>query len=463
MGVHNNEQEEDGPELDMSPQGIRNRAASNEILRRQVKELEEEERKRATYGEDADEENEDEDEDRNDYNDDVADEHEFDEDYEDQLEDYHDGEGEGDGRMEVARLQARRKLKAEEDELDSLSRLSTNLDNPIDPDTLSPQQLERVVYDAEGKIIPPEKVTARDIYLHLVRKYRAAPTKEHKREDAFNDVLFDDDQRDLTLLQNSMDKDHINHSSSKEYKRMKERNERLQQRELLMEQAAEQGAENIEKYRVNPRLEDLRAKKAAKATEDKSSSEYMLKRLDEMERNGEFSEPVTRSPTTGKEVLGNKKYPKCLLCYDYGWKMTPMNVPLLSVYLNKDGDILPRYITGNCLKHQKKIARKIKHAKHLGLFSYKNGRFTIYDPNVVPPTAKEQADYTRWYNGDFTDEDWFGNEPTEEVDTMESPIDTDKERQKYKESLMLDLGISEAEANHIMAGKFFKIKSKEGQ
>ncbi|EFA83446.1 hypothetical protein PPL_03594 [Heterostelium album PN500] len=299
------------------------------------------------------------------------------------------------------KLQLRRKKLAIEDELESIGRFGSGHDNKFHSDVLSVEQLERAVFGEDGKVIPPEN------RLDILEKERI--------------------------------------------------------HEEMLAKAEEVGAENIEKYRVNPMLEEMRAKKAAKAVEDKSSTEYLLRHITKLERQGVFDDQVTRSPTTGKEVVGNKKFPKCLLCFDYGWKVEPMNVPLLSIYLNNDGDILPRYITGNCLKHQKKIARTIKQAKHLGLYSYKKGTFTIYDPNVVPPTPKEDVEYDKWFRGDFTDKDWIGDESIEEVDDFENPIDVEKEKLKQKESIMLDMGVSEHEADQILAGKFFKIKDTDSK
>lgn len=39
-------------------------------------------------------------------------------------------------------------------------------------------------------------------------------------------------------------------------------------------------------------------------------------------------------------------------------------------FLNEQGKILPRRITGNSLKFQRKVAQAIKRARHLGLLPY---------------------------------------------------------------------------------------------
>ena len=39
-------------------------------------------------------------------------------------------------------------------------------------------------------------------------------------------------------------------------------------------------------------------------------------------------------------------------------------------FLNEQGKLLPRRITGNSLKYQKKVAQAVKRAKHLALLPY---------------------------------------------------------------------------------------------
>ena len=46
------------------------------------------------------------------------------------------------------------------------------------------------------------------------------------------------------------------------------------------------------------------------------------------------------------------------------------NVELLSRYLSSKGKIVSRRFSGNCAKHQRKIAREIKRARFLSLLAY---------------------------------------------------------------------------------------------
>lgn len=42
----------------------------------------------------------------------------------------------------------------------------------------------------------------------------------------------------------------------------------------------------------------------------------------------------------------------------------------LKRFLNEQGKILPRYITGNSLKFQRRVAQAVKRARHLALLPY---------------------------------------------------------------------------------------------
>ena len=45
---------------------------------------------------------------------------------------------------------------------------------------------------------------------------------------------------------------------------------------------------------------------------------------------------------------------------------------VIKKYIGESGRILPRRITGACLKHQKEISRQIKLARFIGLIPYVN-------------------------------------------------------------------------------------------
>lgn len=60
---------------------------------------------------------------------------------------------------------------------------------------------------------------------------------------------------------------------------------------------------------------------------------------------------------------------KCFFC-----KNTKLpsykDVKKLTRYMSDTGKILPRRATGNCPKHQRRIASRIKRARHLALLPY---------------------------------------------------------------------------------------------
>ncbi len=51
------------------------------------------------------------------------------------------------------------------------------------------------------------------------------------------------------------------------------------------------------------------------------------------------------------------------------------NIELISRYVSSRGKILSRRISGNCAKHQRKIAREVKLARFLNLLPYSGKNF----------------------------------------------------------------------------------------
>eukprot|EP01124_Arcella_intermedia_P017238 TRINITY_DN24019_c0_g1_i1.p1 TRINITY_DN24019_c0_g1~~TRINITY_DN24019_c0_g1_i1.p1 ORF type:complete len:319 (-),score=35.44 TRINITY_DN24019_c0_g1_i1:57-1013(-) len=87
------------------------------------------------------------------------------------------------------------------------------------------------------------------------------------------------------------------------------------------------------------------------------------------------------SPTSGRKCRGT-----CLFCSPYRqqYPLEPMNVHLLKSFMTSAGFIKSRRQTGLCKKMQGRVAKTIKHARALGLFSYKGGSFTIRNPVMCP-------------------------------------------------------------------------------
>jgi ribosomal protein S18 len=85
---------------------------------------------------------------------------------------------------------------------------------------------------------------------------------------------------------------------------------------------------------------------------------------------------------------GKKKKKECIFCSPERaqFPLEPMNVNLLLRFMNPSGFIKPRKKTGLCRTMQSRVARTIKHARNIGVFSYRKGVFTIEDPTRAVQT-----------------------------------------------------------------------------
>ena len=60
----------------------------------------------------------------------------------------------------------------------------------------------------------------------------------------------------------------------------------------------------------------------------------------------------------------------CIYCVDKNAVIDYKDVAKLRRYVSERGKILPRRITGNCAKHQRKLTTAIKRARHLAMMPY---------------------------------------------------------------------------------------------
>ena len=88
-----------------------------------------------------------------------------------------------------------------------------------------------------------------------------------------------------------------------------------------------------------------------------------------------------------EEALANQNL-GCLFCsvHRHRFPLEPMNVPLLARHMTSSGQILPRTATGLCKRHQAKMAKTIKQARHLNLFIYKRSEYRIN--NIFKPASQ---------------------------------------------------------------------------
>jgi len=86
----------------------------------------------------------------------------------------------------------------------------------------------------------------------------------------------------------------------------------------------------------------------------------------------------------------------CVFCYHGEDLLEPTNTALLSQFVTEKGALLPKRFTACCSKHQRKLARTIKHARHANLMPYTGRlhpklRFTSLRPPVVDAASEAEA------------------------------------------------------------------------
>ena len=59
-----------------------------------------------------------------------------------------------------------------------------------------------------------------------------------------------------------------------------------------------------------------------------------------------------------------------MLLLSYNQKIDYKDIDLLKSFITEQGKILPRRITGNSLKYQRKVATAIKRSRHLAMLPY---------------------------------------------------------------------------------------------
>lgn len=60
----------------------------------------------------------------------------------------------------------------------------------------------------------------------------------------------------------------------------------------------------------------------------------------------------------------------CQFCSDKSIIINYKDIKLLSSFTTREGKIRPRRQTGTCAKHQRKIARAVKQARHMALLQF---------------------------------------------------------------------------------------------
>ncbi len=60
----------------------------------------------------------------------------------------------------------------------------------------------------------------------------------------------------------------------------------------------------------------------------------------------------------------------CRFCVKEELKISYKNIDLMYNYVSETGKIDPMRMNGNCAKHQRRVAREIKKARHMALIPY---------------------------------------------------------------------------------------------
>lgn len=68
--------------------------------------------------------------------------------------------------------------------------------------------------------------------------------------------------------------------------------------------------------------------------------------------------------------MPNYQNRKCQLCVDNIKHIDYKNIGLLHKYLTQYCKIVPKYYSGACLRHQKKLSRAVKNARIMALIPY---------------------------------------------------------------------------------------------
>jgi small subunit ribosomal protein S18 len=85
------------------------------------------------------------------------------------------------------------------------------------------------------------------------------------------------------------------------------------------------------------------------------------------------AEESTTQQTTRRPYRPRPRYYRprtCQFCTDKTIVINYKNTDVLRRFVHEDGKIRPRRQTGTCAKHQRKLARAIKRARHIALMPF---------------------------------------------------------------------------------------------
>lgn len=173
--------------------------------------------------------------------------------------------------------------------------------------------------------------------------------------------------------------------------------ELIQQREIAAEEAeAEKEAnKDVKIHQIemditrDTLLEDLIARRMVPYFSSYDKIKKMAAEISERESEPQDPLDAYYTPKWDPEEALAPVFPQeklikltCLACKHkkISESIHPLNICLISKFITPHGFLLQRRITRLCRKHQSKLAKAFKRAKHLGIASYKNQTFTLVSP-----------------------------------------------------------------------------------
>ena len=84
-------------------------------------------------------------------------------------------------------------------------------------------------------------------------------------------------------------------------------------------------------------------------------------------------EVIAKRPQKKRRRAGRKMFSRhkvCRFCADKELEIDYKDAKTLRIFLTERSKIIPRRISGNCAKHQRKLTTEIKRSRHLALLPY---------------------------------------------------------------------------------------------
>ena len=86
-----------------------------------------------------------------------------------------------------------------------------------------------------------------------------------------------------------------------------------------------------------------------------------------------MAEIVAKRPTRKRSRGGRRMFNRnkmCRFCADSTMELDYKDAKTLRIFLTERCKIIPRRISGNCAKHQRKLTVQIKRARHIALLPF---------------------------------------------------------------------------------------------